>query len=333
LAAAVWLTITVPACEPVAYWCLTFRLALGSLLASTFLFFIPLALLATTGPFLVRVITSSLASVGTNVGRLTSISTLGSLAGTLLIGYFLIPLLPNSWTMLLTAAILALLAVVHFAWFRRRSLLPALALTALGAIPAFGVALGPRHSLHLMQERYSANSHFGMLQVLDRADGSCRFYLNDNLVQNTYDPIRKQSVSHFTYMLSGLAKAFTTNINDVLCIGLGVGIVPMEFARDGVRVDVVEINPSVVKLGQMFFDLEPQKMNLTIGDGASFECDVENLRCGYPGCVSGRFLPVPLVHLRSLLLNSAGAQARWHSGHQLVRTPRTGQRFFYGFVA
>jgi positive regulator of sigma E activity len=39
--------------EPVAYWCLQFRLPIGSLLASAFLFFIPLALLAMVGPFFV----------------------------------------------------------------------------------------------------------------------------------------------------------------------------------------------------------------------------------------------------------------------------------------
>src|SRR2546423_274493 len=101
LGAAAYLILTVLICEPVAYWCLDFSLALGSLLASAILFFIPLALLAMTGPFLTRIITSSLAGVGGAVGRLISISTLGSFAGTLLIGYFLIPLLPNSVTMYL----------------------------------------------------------------------------------------------------------------------------------------------------------------------------------------------------------------------------------------
>src|SRR5512139_3628951 len=76
LSAAVYLALTVLICEPVSYWCLDFNLALGSLLASTILFFIPLALLAMTAPFLIRVITSSVAGVGGNVGRLTAISTL-----------------------------------------------------------------------------------------------------------------------------------------------------------------------------------------------------------------------------------------------------------------
>src|SRR5437899_6976300 len=114
LAAAAYLAITVLICKPVAYWCLDFRLAVGSLLASMILFFVPLALLAVTGPFLVRIITSSISGVGGNVGRLTSISTLGSFAGTLLIGYVLIPLLPNSITMYITALVLLLVSAGYF---------------------------------------------------------------------------------------------------------------------------------------------------------------------------------------------------------------------------
>jgi len=75
LAAAGYLALTVLICEPVAYWCLDFRLAVGSLLASAILFFVPLALLAMTGPFLVRVITSSLAGVGGNVKYLSPIAS------------------------------------------------------------------------------------------------------------------------------------------------------------------------------------------------------------------------------------------------------------------
>ena len=118
-------------------------------------------------------------------------------------------------------------------------------------------------------------------------DGGCRFYLNDSLTQNTYDPDRKLSVSHFTYALSGLARAYTTNINDVLCIGLGVGIVPMEFARQGARVDVVEINPAVVPVAVRFFDLQTNKLNLTLDDGRHF---LNRCRKQYDAVVLDAFL-------------------------------------------
>ena len=106
LIAAAYLALSIPFIEKVAYGFLRFDLAVGSLLASAFLFFIPLSLLAMVGPFFVRVLTSSVSGVGGNVGRLSAISTLGSFAGTVLIGYVLIPFLPNSTTMYLTAMLL-----------------------------------------------------------------------------------------------------------------------------------------------------------------------------------------------------------------------------------
>jgi spermidine synthase len=270
LIAAAYLIVTVLICEPVAYWCLDFNLAVGSLLASSILFFIPLALLAMTGPFLVRVITSSVTGVGGNVGRLTSVGTLGSFVGTLLIGYLLLPLMPNSATMCLTALALALVSAGYFAFGGR--LAPGPLLLALGLAVASGLLVtwrpAPRYTWAV--ERFRGNSHFGQLVVIERRDGKRRAYMNDNLVQNTYDPEQKESLSTFTYMLSGLARAYTTNINDVLCIGLGVGIVPMEFARRGAHVDVVEINPAVVPVAEKFFDLAPDKMHITIDDGRHY---------------------------------------------------------------
>src|SRR5579859_5108405 len=85
LFAAVYLCLTVLIIKPVANWCLELKLALGSLLASAILFFVPLALLAMVGPFLVRVLTQSISQVGSHAGRLASVGTFGSVAGTVLI--------------------------------------------------------------------------------------------------------------------------------------------------------------------------------------------------------------------------------------------------------
>jgi spermidine synthase len=268
LTAAGYLTVTVLICEPVAYWALDFSLPIGSLLASAILFFIPLALLAMTGPYLVRVITSSVSGLGGNVGRLTSVSTLGSFAGTLCIGYLMIPLLPNSVTMYLTAVMLFVVCACYFLRFHRKGLIP-VALVGFVGIGS-GMAMRQPNQYSWVNEVYDGNSNFGRLQVFDRRDGQSRFYLNDNLIQNTYDKATKQSESAFTYLLAGLARAYTTNIQDVLCIGLGVGIVPMDFARSGARVDVVEINPAVVPVAVRFFDLQTNRIHLTLDDGRHY---------------------------------------------------------------
>ena len=74
----------------------------------------------------------------------------------------------------------------------------------------------------------------------------------------------------FTWMLEGLARSYAPRLDDVLCIGMGVGIVPRDLARAGSRVDVVEINPAVVPVARRFFDLDPEAFDLTIGDGRWF---------------------------------------------------------------
>jgi spermidine synthase len=215
------------------------------------------------------VLTNSISTVGGNVGRLTAISTFGSFLGTLLIGYLLIPFLRNSWTMFLTALLLMLVSAGYFFIFRRSVKTAVATATTM----ALGVAVGwvglrneglrAENSIEL----YRANSNFGLLQVVQRKNSPMRLYLNDYLTQNTYDTNLHQSISMFTWMLHGLAQAYTPRIEDVLCIGLGVGVVPMQFARDGARVDVVEINPAVVPLAERFFDLEPKRLHINIGDG------------------------------------------------------------------
>jgi predicted membrane-bound spermidine synthase len=288
LAAALYLCLTVLAVEPVAYACLQFKLALGSLLASVFLFFVPLCLLAMVGPFLVRVLTHSVHVVGGNVGRLTAVSTLGSFAGTILIGYVLIPFLPNSYTMYLTAAVLMVLSAIYFfRWSAKRKGLTA-GVILLGLLPGyFGIRQELRPHFKEMEELERRNSEFGMLQVLQEYEGTHRIYLNDFLTQNTYDIIESNSFSMFTYMLHDLAVAYTPRTEDVLCIGLGVGIVPMNFARDGANVDVAEINPAVVQVARDYFGCEPDRLHIVIGDGRYF---VNQCRKQYDAIILDAFL-------------------------------------------
>lgn len=272
LLAAAYLCFSVLWVRPVAYWCLDFRLAIGSLLASTFLFFIPLALLAMTGPFFVRVLTQSVSGVGGSVGRLTALSTLGSFFGTLLIGYVLIPYLANSLTMFLTAAFLGLVVAGYFFAWGRRERGPMLILVALAGLCAGPAGVWADRTSHPgeLTELFRGNSNFGLLQVVETEDGSHRYYLNDFLAQNIYDPREKKSAALFTYMLRGLSRAYAGKVERALCIGMGVGLVPMELAREGVAVDVVEINPAIVPVAQKFFNFDPALVRLTIGDGRQF---------------------------------------------------------------
>ena len=270
--AGAYLALCIPFVERVAYGFLHFDLAVGSLLASAFLFFIPLSLLAMVGPFFIRVLTSSMNGVGGNVGRLSAISTLGSFLGTVMIGYVLIPFLPNSTTMYLTSLVLMLLAAVYFLLWGRtgNGAVPTLLVLLLtGGLGYSGLRANAWQSTSSI-ELFRGNSNFGLLQVIQQKDSAHRYYLNDYLTQNTYDTNLQQSISMFTYMLHDLARAYTPTTEDVLCIGMGIGIVPMSFAKEGVKVDVVEINPDVVPIAERFFDFDSSKLNVHIQDGRYF---------------------------------------------------------------
>jgi len=268
--AAAFLALSVAIKEPVVYAVLSLPLAAGSLLASVFLFFVPLCLLAVTGPFVVRVITSAVSEVGGNMGRLTAVSTIGSFVGTVAIGYVLIPLLPNSVTMYGTAVLLVVVSLVYFlGWARKASSLAAVVVIAAAGLAAGGPGIGgSRLSTAEAEEVFRANSNFGLLQVAQLHARPYRLFMTDYLIQNTYDASQGRSISMFTYMLEGLARAYAPRLDRVLCIGMGMGIVPRELARSGVSVDVVEINPAIVPVARRFFDLDPSAFHsLVFGDG------------------------------------------------------------------
>jgi spermidine synthase len=167
-----------------------------------------------------------------------------------------------------------LVALIYFVvWGRTRDVIAPLATALVLGVGVGALGVYVTHGKHRadregFDEKFYGNSNFGVLQVIDI--GATRYYFNDYLTQNTYDPVQKQSMALFTYMLHGLGRVYTTNASDVLCIGLGIGIVPMQFAREGARVDVVEINPAVVPVAEEFFDFNKAKVNLTLGDGRPF---------------------------------------------------------------
>ncbi len=275
--AACYLALATLVLEPVAYFFLGFKLALGSVMMALFLFFVPLTLLAVTVPFLIRVTHVEAHNLGVQVGRLSAISTLGSVVGTLLISYVLIPLAPNSTTMMLMVVIELMLSAVFFVLNRsslRSGIFPFLMIGGLGmALAAMGTE--KRRLPAIGKSLFQKNSNFGLMQVVDSPSGDVRYYLNDYLTQNIYDPQANQSLTVFTYMLHGLAHAYHANPEDILCIGLGVGVVPMQLAQEGADVDVVEINPGVIEVGERFFGMDTSQFNLSLGDGRHYlnACD------------------------------------------------------------
>src|SRR5439155_3640903 len=113
--------------------------------------------------------------------------------------------------------VLMTLASIYFViWGRGNQAKTLVPLVLVAGVVAGLLVLPYLNRLHDPRRRELArkNSNFGMLQVLEikGEKGERRYYLNDYLTQNTYDPVVKLSTSMFTDMLHGLARAYTTSI-------------------------------------------------------------------------------------------------------------------------
>jgi len=228
----------------------------GSFAATLLLFGPPLALLGMVSPYLVKLARRESASLGFTVGGFYALSTLGSVAGTVLTGFVLIALLGVDRIFQLAGTLLLLLAAGYFVLFARRPAALALLLLALpgwfdgrAAIDRV-LANGTR-----VTEIETRDSHYGRLQVVEYIGGTTRTreLAIDGLVQGGIDLASGLPVYEYPYFMQFVPVALQPAGRRALMIGLGVGMVPDWYARRGVTVDVVDIDPEVVDMARRHF--------------------------------------------------------------------------------
>lgn len=228
----------------------TLSLGLSTIITSTTLFFLPLTLLATPAPLLAAELSRTFdtpAAAGSLMGRILAVSTLGSIGGALLSGLVLIPHLPGATSLYGTAALLLALSSAYALLFAgRRSLSAASNVLLLLIGTAWARWPDPGHFVPARSEELErAPSPYGVLQVLREHPGPRLFLMNDNLMQAAVDTTERKSSAVFADLVLALLRGFKPEVQRVLCVGLGAGIIPMELVADGVHVEVVEINPGL----------------------------------------------------------------------------------------
>lgn len=235
--------------------CVPLGIRLGAFTSALVLFAPPLLLLGMVSPFIVRLGARELRSLGWTVGLFSALSTGGSLAGTIATGFFLIPRF--GVTRIFTASGLILLALAA-GWFgvaRRRLaavvlLLPIPMLLREEALVSKVQDNGTSATVVVRRE-----SAYGELKVIDYGYGQSRTreLMIDGLVQGGIDLGSGLSIYEYPYFMSRLARAKNPMGTRALAIGLGAGIVPKWFEERGVRSDVVEIDPEIVRLAREQF--------------------------------------------------------------------------------
>lgn len=238
------------------------------LLSCLILFFIPGMLMGVTSPFVIRLTAESIDRVGRTAGAVYSISTVGSIAGTIGAAFYLIPAMGTRAILYLLGALLMLAALLAAAAGSRPLSARRAAAAAAVLLAALGIA-GPASA----QERVLLERDSAYHRLLVTEDGRHRWLRADNIwhtQMDLQDP-HGRGLPYACY--TDIAFLINPNIRRVLVIGLGGGTIPKRFVRDypEVVVDSVEIDPDVISIAQRYFHVRPgPRLRIHEADGRQF---------------------------------------------------------------
>ncbi|MDQ4122615.1 MAG: fused MFS/spermidine synthase [Acidobacteriota bacterium] len=233
-------------------------LEIKSILAAVLLFAPASVLLGFVTPYAVRLKMNSVENAGKTVGRLYALSTIGSILGTFLAGFFLLPFIGSVRTLYLLAGILFLLWIA-LAPFR-------LDTTNLFVLLLFfcGVSANEffAHQLSRNDEFISFDTEYSRVQILRGNDKKT----GKPIRSLTLDPLSTQSAifldSDELVLNYGkyyhLLRYFKPDFRETLIIGGAGYSFPRDYLRKypDAKIDVVEIDPQMTEIARQYFRLE-----------------------------------------------------------------------------
>ena len=240
----------------------------GSIISASFLFIAPSVFLGMVSPYALRLKIKSLKTSGNTAGNLYALSTLGSISGTFLAGFYLIP--NFQLTDILFGIGVALIFVAFLT--HPKKLLPSIIVLVLILLALPVIKLRALNSPFLV-DKDSAYNHIRIydtknikgrpIRILQLEVGPHSGIYLDNLNELLFDYTKFYRLDDF----------FNSKINKALMIGGGGYSVPRDFVvrhPEG-KIDVVEIDPEVTKLAKIYFNLEESDcLHIFNEDGRSF---------------------------------------------------------------
>ena len=245
---------------------------LGSLFGVLALFAVPVLLLGSLSPFVIRLSVQDTASSGNAAGRIYALSTLGSLLGTFVPVFVLIPNVGTQRTIWIVSVSLLLVAIVGL-WqaARRKALLYALLLAIILALQFWPVGV-IKATPGMVFETESADNY---IQVLQNGDELVLKLNEGEGIQSSYRP--QQLLTGYVYDYFLLAPCFRSDpsappVASLCLIGLAGGTIARQYSEvfDAPRIDGVEIDPAVIDVARRFFGLHQPNVRAIAEDGRYF---------------------------------------------------------------
>jgi len=246
-----------------------FGTRLNPLLACSALFLLPGIFLGTVSPYVIRLAATQLHTVGSTAGTLYAISTCGSIVGTLLTAFYLIPALGVSNIIHALGITLVCLSLVVVPLVRLKRISLARAVTAVS------IALGSVNMVWtpLVWARTLLQKDTFYHRIRIEEDDEARYMYFDRTLQSAMT-LREPTALRLIYSrYTSLGFTFRPDAKKMLIIGLGGGSIPKKIQKEfpNIEIDAVEIDPEVIKMAKDHFNVkENNNLRLHAQDGRLF---------------------------------------------------------------
>jgi spermidine synthase len=248
-------------------------LEIKSLVAALLLFAPASVLLGFVTPYAVKLKMKTLADSGKTVGRLYALSTVGSILGTFLAGFVLIPFLGSTKTLYLIGASLIALSVMLAPFAVKR-----LNITIL-VVFVFGIGVSELKSCFLLQnfDFRDIDTEYNRVQIFTTTDTKSgrkirALAIDPYFIQSKMYLDSDELASEYARYYH-LIQHFKPDFRETLLIGGAGYSFPKDYLRKypEARIDVVEIDPQMTGIAKKFFRLEENpRLNIFHEDGRVF---------------------------------------------------------------
>jgi spermidine synthase len=238
----------------------------GSLVGVGVLIAVPLLLIGMVSPYALRLAVDTVDATGRTAGRLYSISTVGSLVGTFLAALLLIPFVGTRRTFLIFAGAMALAAIPHMTRGRLRAAVVPAAILALVALPTGTIKAADSGGDRVVWE---AETEYQYARVLQAPDGERTLELDEgHAVHSVYRPGRWLTGNYWDEMLALSLAGVHAPPRSVAILGDAAGTSARQIGHyfPRTRIDAVELDGALTKVGRELFDLRGPNLHTYTAD-------------------------------------------------------------------
>ncbi len=233
-------------------------------ICSTITFGLPSLFLATVSPFAVKLKEKDESNIGKVSGKMSALSTIGSIFGTFLAGFVLIPNIGVKNIILLTTIITFLLSFILYTEKDWKYILKSIiTLFALIGIIFLGRDIFNKTNLDIILD---TDSEYSRIWIRKFNRDNNEYYTLE--ADKAYESIATQDgnlYSHYMFYYN-LFDYYQYKTENVLMIGGAAYIYPTYFLNNfsSNNIDVVEIDPKMTQLAEEYFNLDKNNTRLKI---------------------------------------------------------------------